>query len=1794
MKKNKLFTLFSLTLLSMGTPLTSIAQVIAVSQDTPVITTVVNEETENTQDQETKPETTDEDKADKDEAELVTTEQEKSDKKETSTPSDKKAKAETPAETLLWGDAPYTFDSDTGILTVNSGTLDKPENAPWKLTDNRKVDANKIKKISFTGVTTAPKNANSLFKDLSNLTEIAGLTNLDTSDVTSMDRMFDKCNSLTTLNLSNFNTAKVTDMYYMFSDCTSLTSLDLKTFNTKNVDDLRYMFSGCSSLTSLDLSSFEIGGTRMGGMFAGTSLASLVLGDKFRFWFMGHALDLSKPRSLLSTSELQREGKYLTGKWIKKDNQSAAYDTQKFMDNYGKDDLKSGTYVAETKSFLWGEAPYAFDNDTGVLTIKSGTLGQVGSAPWKRDDDKKIDTNKIKKIIFAGETKAPKNADDLFKDLSNLTEFENLTYLDTSETTSMVDTFLNCTSLTTLDLSKFNTKNVTDMRGTFRGCTSLKSLDLSNLNTLNVKGMNKLFENVPLVSLTLGNNFKFIPTDISLSKPRSLFSMSELQREGKYLTGKWIKKDNQSAAYGTQKFMENYGKGDLIAGTYVAEIKASHLWGDAPWSFDEKSGTLEIKSGRLAKSDESPWNRSDDDAIDKQLIKKIIFTGPVLAPKDSTELFRKLTILTEFENLTYLDTSEVTNMDRMFYDCYTLKNLDLSNFNTANVTSIADMFFYCVSLESLDLSKFDTKKMTDMTGLFKSCKRLKTLDLSGFNTANVTTMKDMFNETILSSLTLGDEFRFIGDDSNLPKPTVLNDGDKLTGKWIKKNRGSYPQSPGGFMRQYGKNELTAGTYVAEIEAPLLWGDAPYTFDENTGTLTIESGRLFKSDTSPWKRDDDKKIDGTKIKKIILTGPVLAPEDSTELFNNLTNLTEFENLTYLDTSEVTDMSRMFYDCYGLKELDLSNFNTSNVSSIADMFFYCVSLETLDLSKFDTKKMTDMTGLFKACQKLKTLDLSGFNITNTPTMTDMFKDTILSSLTLGDEFRFVGTDCNLPKPAALTPGEQLTGKWIKQNRGSYAHSPQGFMREYGKNDMTAGTYVAEIKSPFRWGDAPWTFDKNTGTLTIESGQLGQSSESPWNRKDNKKIDAKKIKRIILIGATKATEDASSLFKDLNNLTAFEGLPNLDTSDVTDMNNMFSGCQSLKNLDLSGFRTKKVTNMNNMLANCKALETLDISGFYTWFDVSGNKPNMIDMFSGTSPYSVKFGTHFEFPSSIDATKFSLSPPNEKLKEEGLYPTGLITEKNGKWAPSTLQQFFMSHLYKSIPAGTYMIETVPIKWGDAQCSYDPDSRTLTVNSGNLYGDGPWSTTRGPLNGWTMQDLKKIVFTGENKLMNSEYNSQYTFTYLSKLEEIIGLENVDVSDLTKYRNMFEGCSSLKSLNLSNFDNTGFATSDDPLYRMLLGCDSLSSITLGDNFSFSTTYGNAYLPNPKALNNGDKLTGNWIRKDGQSKAYSPTDFMANYGKGDLQAGTYVGELISSGAILETNISFSTDSGKTDATTAVIGDQLQATLTVKHSETSPIDTTANDIKLSAISLLTDAWTLTPIVTVTTFDQTGKQIASNEQTIKNNELSLPTVPFGSYVEITLRGTAWEKAYAIPGGNYNYTLSYKNQSGDNKVKKSGNFVINSGAFGFKSVPNISFKDNILPIESNQIIDRKNADYAISVTDYRGTRLPDGETEKPDRVNWEITATASPFKDTAGKEIKLSTMAVSFTKAIGQTTELGADATLITSHDVTGETAKQHNLTKLSWAKELGFKVVVHNRTDLDTTNYTADVAFDLRTAP
>ena len=92
-----------------------------------------------------------------------------------------------------------------------------------------------------------------------------------------------------------------------------------------------------------------------------------------------------------------------------------------------------------------------------------------------------------------------------------------------------------------------------------------------------------------------------------------------------------------------------------------------------------------------------------------------------------------------------LNTSNVTNMMQMFYDCGKLTRLNLSSFNTSNVTNMMQMFNGCRSLTSLDLSSFNTSNVTDMNSMFNGCRSLTSLDLSNFDTSNVISMDDMFS-----------------------------------------------------------------------------------------------------------------------------------------------------------------------------------------------------------------------------------------------------------------------------------------------------------------------------------------------------------------------------------------------------------------------------------------------------------------------------------------------------------------------------------------------------------------------------------------------------------------------------------------------------------------------------------------------------------------------------------------------------------------------------------------------------------------------------------------------------------------------------------------------------------------------------------------------------------------------------------------------------------------------------------------------------------------------------------------
>lgn len=148
------------------------------------------------------------------------------------------------------------FDSSTGTLTFKYDG-NKPNGAYYihesELHPNWDNIKDNIKKVVFdTSFAEArPTICFAWFFSCKNLTDIEGISNLNTEKVTNMRLMFADCEKLTSLDLSHFNTEKVTNMSSMFADCKKLTSLDLSSFNTEKVTDMYCMFTRCHALTTI-------------------------------------------------------------------------------------------------------------------------------------------------------------------------------------------------------------------------------------------------------------------------------------------------------------------------------------------------------------------------------------------------------------------------------------------------------------------------------------------------------------------------------------------------------------------------------------------------------------------------------------------------------------------------------------------------------------------------------------------------------------------------------------------------------------------------------------------------------------------------------------------------------------------------------------------------------------------------------------------------------------------------------------------------------------------------------------------------------------------------------------------------------------------------------------------------------------------------------------------------------------------------------------------------------------------------------------------------------------------------------------------------------------------------------------------------------------------------------------------------------------------------------------------------------------------------------------------------------
>ena len=112
------------------------------------------------------------------------------------------------------------------------------------------------------------------------------------------------------------------------------------------------------------------------------------------------------------------------------------------------------------------------------------------------------------------------------------------------------------------------------------------------------------------------------------------------------------------------------------------------------------------------------------------------------------------------------------------------------------------------------------------------------------------------------------------------------------------------------------------------------------------------------------------------------------EDLSHLFDKIADNVKTLDLSGWKTSNVKNMSHIFYNCINLESLDLSGWDTSNVTDMSDMFYWCDSIKSLDVSGWDTSKVWNMKAMFRQCESLESLDLSGWNTSNVKDMNGMF--------------------------------------------------------------------------------------------------------------------------------------------------------------------------------------------------------------------------------------------------------------------------------------------------------------------------------------------------------------------------------------------------------------------------------------------------------------------------------------------------------------------------------------------------------------------------------------------------------------------------------------------------------------------------------------------------------------------------------------------------------------------------------------------------------------------------------------
>ena len=322
-----------------------------------------------------------------------------------------------------------------------------------------------------------------------------------------------------------------------------------------------------------------------------------------------------------------------------------------------------------------------------------------------------------------------------------------------------------------------------------------------------------------------------------------------------------------------------------------------------------------------------------------------------------------------------------------------------------------------------------------------------------------------------------------------------------------------------------------------------------------------------------------------------------------------------------------------------------------------------------------------------------------------------------------------------------------------------------------------------------------------------------------------------------------DMSDMFADCQKLSSLD-LSKFNTEKVTDMRGMFYGCQKLSSLDLSKFNTEKVTNMSSMFEDCLELSSLDLSNFNT-----KEVKHMNSMFRGCSALTSldlsnfntekveSMGNMFEGCSaltSLDLSNFNTKKVrymNSMFQACSALTTIYVSDEfvttkvrigSDMFSGCTNLKGYDSsktdHTFANCGTDGYFTP------GCAYAEFDNVTETLTFRYKGVKPEGAYGLNEERnLPDWNNlgTNVKKVVFDASfaSARPTNCYGWFKDFTNLTTIE---GFEYLNTEKVTNMTGVFNGCSALTSLDLTNF-NTAKVTDMKLLFAK---CSALESLDL--------------------------------------------------------------------------------------------------------------------------------------------------------------------------------------------------------------------------------------------------------------------------------------------------------------------------------------------------------------------------------